>query len=184
MDIEALDHLIKNNKNVYTDETYNLALEYYNLRSSGLNQVSSVQEKDTISVDDTNFDTQFQEINIDNYNTFQQSFFSKYKKEIGITLITIFITFICCFGVFYSIYVNKLEEKTGQTTTKSSTTLSNTSESLPSLPALYVGSKNSDKYHKSDCQWAKKIKAYNKVIFNSSAIAKSKGYSPCGTCID
>ena len=194
MDIEALDYLIKNSKDVYTDETYNLALEYYNLRSSGLNQVSSVREKDTISVDDTNFDTQFQEINIDNYNTFQQSFFSKYKKEIGITLITIFITFICCFGVFYSIYVNKPNEKSTQSTTKTSTTLSkpnnnlpslsNPSESLPSLPALYVGSKNSDKYHKPDCKWAKNIKVSNKITFTSSTNAKNKGYSPCKTCID
>lgn len=183
MDIEALDYLIKNSKNVYTDETYNLALDYYNLRSTELNQSSLVQEKDTISVGDTNFDTQFQEVDIDNYNTLQQSFFSKYKKEIGITLITIFITFICCFGVFYSIYVNKLEEKTGQTTTKSSMVLSNPNP-LPSLSPSYVGSKNSDKYHLTTCKWAGNIKSSNKITFNSENQARSRGYSPCGTCID
>ena len=108
-------------------------------------------------------------------------FFNKYKKEIILVASTALVTFLLCLGL------SPKETKTvpsTQATVKTTSSLSNTSESSPSLPALYVGSKNSDKYHKSDCQWAKKIKTYNKVIFNSSAIAKSKGYSPCGTCID
>lgn len=47
---------------------------------------------------------------------------------------------------------------------------------------LFVGSKNSNKYHLPDCQWAKRIKKENQIWFNSVEEAKSKGYSPCGFC--
>jgi len=45
-----------------------------------------------------------------------------------------------------------------------------------------VGSKNSNKYHHSDCTWAKKIKPENRVCFSSEDEAKSKGYQPAGCC--
>lgn len=40
----------------------------------------------------------------------------------------------------------------------------------------FVGSKNSDKYHKPDCQWAKRIKPENLVCFKSAEVAEAKGY--------
>lgn len=46
----------------------------------------------------------------------------------------------------------------------------------------YVGSKNSDKYHKKTCTFAKKIKKYNKVTFKSKSQAKRMGYKPCKKC--
>lgn len=46
----------------------------------------------------------------------------------------------------------------------------------------YVGSKNSDKYHKKTCASAKKIKKYNKIFFKSKAQAKRMGYKPCKKC--
>ena len=46
----------------------------------------------------------------------------------------------------------------------------------------YVGSKNSDKYHKKSCPSAKKIKKYNKITFKSKAQARSMGYKPCKRC--
>lgn len=46
----------------------------------------------------------------------------------------------------------------------------------------YVGSKNSNKYHKKTCPSAKKIKSYNKITFKSKAQAKRMGYKPCKKC--
>ena len=41
-----------------------------------------------------------------------------------------------------------------------------------------VGSKNSNKYHRLDCQWANRIKPENKVCFSSEEDAIQKGYQP------
>jgi len=45
-----------------------------------------------------------------------------------------------------------------------------------------VGSKNSDKYHTLDCQWAKRIKEENRVCFKSVLEAESQGYQPAKCC--
>ncbi len=47
---------------------------------------------------------------------------------------------------------------------------------------LYVGSKNSNKYYKPTCSWAKKIKPNNLVCFQNKEEAEQKGYvySSCG----
>ncbi len=41
---------------------------------------------------------------------------------------------------------------------------------------IFVGSKNSNKYHIQSCQWAKRIKPENIVCFSSKEDAVSKGY--------
>lgn len=46
---------------------------------------------------------------------------------------------------------------------------------------LYVGSKNSNTYHKPDCKWAKKIKPENLVCYKTES--EVKGISPCKSCI-
>lgn len=46
----------------------------------------------------------------------------------------------------------------------------------------YVASKNSDKFHKKSCSYAKKIKAKNKITFKSKLQAKKLGYKPCKKC--
>lgn len=48
---------------------------------------------------------------------------------------------------------------------------------------VYVGSKNSDKYHLPTCSYAKRIKPENLTCFSSADEAKSKGYQPDKTCI-
>lgn len=56
------------------------------------------------------------------------------------------------------------------------------------VPALlfsqekYVGSKNSDKYHITSCQWAKRINPDNLVSFDSPEAARKEGYIPCKVC--
>ncbi|MDZ7611690.1 MAG: hypothetical protein U5L10_02910 [Candidatus Moranbacteria bacterium] len=45
-----------------------------------------------------------------------------------------------------------------------------------------VGSENSDKFHKPDCTWAKKIKEENVVCFSSEEEARNEGYQPAGCC--
>jgi methylphosphotriester-DNA--protein-cysteine methyltransferase len=46
----------------------------------------------------------------------------------------------------------------------------------------YVGSKKSDKYHYTTCEWAKKISPYNLVTFKSAEAARDAGYVPCKVC--
>jgi hypothetical protein len=48
---------------------------------------------------------------------------------------------------------------------------------------MYVGSKNSDKYHLPTCSYAKRIKPENVTCFSSVDEAKSKGYQPDKSCI-
>jgi len=45
-----------------------------------------------------------------------------------------------------------------------------------------LGSKNSDKYHKSDCPGAKQISEKNKIWFDSIQDAEKAGYKPAGNC--
>jgi hypothetical protein len=46
----------------------------------------------------------------------------------------------------------------------------------------YVGSKNSNIYHKPSCEWAKEIKSYNAIWFTSTTNAISRGYRACKVC--
>lgn len=46
----------------------------------------------------------------------------------------------------------------------------------------YVGSSDSDKYHKPTCRWAKEILSENIIYFASEEEAVASNYSPCGTC--
>ena len=46
----------------------------------------------------------------------------------------------------------------------------------------YVGSAESDKYHRPTCRWTDKINDGNLVHFDSKEEATAAGYEPCGTC--
>lgn len=46
----------------------------------------------------------------------------------------------------------------------------------------YIGSKNTKKYHREDCQYVKTISDKNKVYFSSSQEAQNEGYIPCKAC--
>lgn len=98
-------------------------------------------------------------------------FVRKYKKEIIIVSSTALLTFLLCLGGFSLIAKKKPQTKTTQTIQRVNS-------------ITYVGSKNSDKYHLTSCKWAGNIKASNKITFNSENQARSRGYSPCRTCID
>lgn len=47
----------------------------------------------------------------------------------------------------------------------------------------FIGSKNSQKYHLTDCQGAKKISDHNKVWFDTEQEAAAAGYQPCAICL-
>lgn len=100
-------------------------------------------------------------------------FVKSHIKEVKLFSITFVITLAVCLGGYF--LLNKTEETEE---TKVKTTLSQPTS------VTYVGSKNSDKYHLPSCRWAENIKSSNKITFPSSGIARSKGYSPCKTCID
>jgi hypothetical protein len=53
---------------------------------------------------------------------------------------------------------------------------------LSQVSATYVGSSDSDKYHKPTCRFAKKILAENLIEFTSKEDAEARGYSPCSVC--
>ena len=46
----------------------------------------------------------------------------------------------------------------------------------------FVASKASDKYHKSTCAWAKRIKPENKICFSAEQEAIGKGLKQAGCC--
>ena len=48
--------------------------------------------------------------------------------------------------------------------------------------ASYVGNKNSKIFHYTDCSSAAKMKAENRVSFNSRDEAVGNGYRPCKKC--
>lgn len=58
-------------------------------------------------------------------------------------------------------------------------------KSLPAVrqDCVFVGSKNSDKYHLPTCSSAKRIKPENMVCFKSAEEAAAKNYQPDKGCI-
>lgn len=48
---------------------------------------------------------------------------------------------------------------------------------------VFVGSKNSDKYHLPSCRYAANIKESNKVCFSSLEDAAAKGYQAAKCCV-
>lgn len=50
------------------------------------------------------------------------------------------------------------------------------------LASSYVGNTNSYKFHYASCRFAKKMKAGNKIIFNTREEAVNYGMTPCGVC--
>lgn len=50
------------------------------------------------------------------------------------------------------------------------------------LASNYVGNANSKKFHYADCSAAQKMKASNRVEFNSRDEAINAGYIPCKKC--
>jgi hypothetical protein len=61
---------------------------------------------------------------------------------------------------------------------KQAVTAQNQNSSVTNANCVFVGSKNSNKYHLPTCSFAKRIKDTNKVCFASEEDAKSKGYVP------
>lgn len=49
-------------------------------------------------------------------------------------------------------------------------------------PCLFVGSKNSNKYHLSTCAVAKRIKPENRICFTNKEEAERRGYVP--SCVE
>lgn len=71
----------------------------------------------------------------------------------------------------------------GDTTQKTPSNLAEAGPSnLTKVDCVFVGSKNSDKYHPPDCAWAKRIKPENIVCFKDAEDAKNKGYVP-SSCV-
>lgn len=50
-------------------------------------------------------------------------------------------------------------------------------EEKEDFTAMFVGSRNSDKYHFPDCYWATRIKPENQIWFKSEEEARKMGYT-------
>lgn len=50
------------------------------------------------------------------------------------------------------------------------------------LSAEFWASKEGNKYHYPTCQYAKKIKSENRIVFKSAAEAKKAGFEACKVC--
>ncbi|HEU4402072.1 MAG TPA: thermonuclease family protein [Candidatus Polarisedimenticolia bacterium] len=48
--------------------------------------------------------------------------------------------------------------------------------------ALYVGSAHGNRYHRPECEWARKIAPENLLPFRSAEEARQAGYLPCAVC--
>ena len=74
---------------------------------------------------------------------------------------------------------NTLQSKVGESELKNSAAAEK--GILEEKEKMFVGSKNSDIYHKPDCSYAKKILDKNKIWFSSKEDAESRGYH-AGRC--
>ena len=54
---------------------------------------------------------------------------------------------------------------------------------LQNITGMFVASKNSNIYHLSDCQYAKRINEGNKIYFKSAEEARKRGYGP-HSCVE
>lgn len=54
--------------------------------------------------------------------------------------------------------------------------------SINKIEYMYVGSKNSDIYHKPSCEWAQKIHGENLIEFIDRVDANAYGYRACKVC--
>lgn len=52
----------------------------------------------------------------------------------------------------------------------------------PKTSGNFVASKNSDKFHRTDCRYAASIAEQNRVWFDTVDEAEAAGYQPCSTC--
>lgn len=71
-----------------------------------------------------------------------------------------------------------------QSTNIKAENLSLENKEIKNQECLFVGSKNSNKYHKPDCRFAKNIKPENLVCFKSEEEAKNRGYVGDKTCVN
>ena len=52
----------------------------------------------------------------------------------------------------------------------------------PAQSARYYASKQSDKFHRPTCEWARKISSWNLTIYTTREEAIAAGLKPCRVC--
>ncbi len=78
---------------------------------------------------------------------------------------------------------NKVAFKTAAEAVKAGYTACKKCNPVDAPEVVFVGSKDSQKYHKLDCRIAAKIKPDNLVKFASKKEAEKAGYKPCAICL-
>ena len=69
-----------------------------------------------------------------------------------------------------------------KSTASSNAASDTTSKNTESSSAVYIGNRNSKKFHHSWCSSVSDMKASNRVSFSSRSEAIDYGYKPCGRC--
>lgn len=79
-------------------------------------------------------------------------------------------------------------DTTDESNTSDAPDADNTTSDNPILHATdvpegsYIGNKNSEKYHRYDCEYGAKVQDNNLIVFNTLEDAVNSGYKPCGAC--
>jgi competence protein ComEC len=76
----------------------------------------------------------------------------------------------------------QVAETTAAETTATETTVTETTQEQPAQNGAYVGSAESDKFHKPNCRYVKQILPENIIWFSSREDALAQGYIPCKVC--
>lgn len=80
--------------------------------------------------------------------------------------------------------VNGYKNTSSVFTSSSSTTSDqgSTTQSEEVYNGKYFGNKNSKKFHKEDCRYAKNMKEENLILFDERETAITTGYNECSVC--
>ena len=113
------------------------------------------------------------------------------KKSVDIFLIaTVVLVALTSFGIGYliasqtenqSIIIQNPSNVYSASINQSSVPLQNEIKKQTTGQGSFVGSVNSNKYHWSDCSFAKRISEENQIWFSSEQEAQNAGYIRCGS---
>ncbi len=73
-----------------------------------------------------------------------------------------------------------VDTQKGSSTIQTTSSISESEQTAST--GMFVGSKESNKYHYPDCRYAESISPENEIWFKDAADAQAQGYEPCGVC--
>jgi hypothetical protein len=93
-----------------------------------------------------------------------------------LVVVILFITIVNYFQI------QELKKAIGRQPAMKTEEPTNLFEEKPPKEVIYIGNRQTLKFHLPDCEWAKKISPKNRVYFKSKSEALKRGYQPCKVC--